>query len=59
MTEIEDWLTRHGLGKYAGVFVEQAITVAVLPDLTEQDIDRLGLPIGPRRQLIVAIPNRS
>jgi class 3 adenylate cyclase len=55
MTAIEDWLTRQGLGKYAGVFVEQAITIEVLPDLTEQDIDRLGLPIGPRRQLIVAI----
>ena len=55
MSDIEDWLTRHGLEDYSAVFVQQAITVKVLPDLTEQDVDRLGLPIGRRRELLVAI----
>ncbi len=55
MRNIEDWLTQQGLEEYSAVFVEQAITVKVLPDLTDQDVDRLGLPIGPRRELLVAI----
>ena len=40
---------------YSAVFLEQAITVKVLPDLTEQDVDRLRLPIGPRRSCCPAI----
>ena len=42
MTGIQDWLERHGLAKYAAVFAEHEITLEVLPDLTESDIDRLG-----------------
>ena len=55
MTGIEDWLERLGLEKYAAVFTEHEITLEVLPDLTESDIDRLALPTGPRRRLIIAI----
>lgn len=52
---MQDWLERFGLEKYAAVFVEHEITLDVLPDLTESDIDRLALPTGPRRRLIVAV----
>ena len=55
MTGIQDWLERHGLAKYAAVFAEHEITLEVLPDLTESDIDRLALPTGPRRRLMSAI----
>ena len=55
MTGIEDWLEQLGLAKYAAVFAEHEITPEVLPDLTEADIDRLALPIGPRRRLMSAI----
>jgi len=55
VTGIEDWLARLGLAKYAATFAEHQITLEVLPDLTESDIDRLGLPTGPRRRLIVAV----
>ena len=44
-----------GLEKYAAVFAEHEITLEMLADLTAPDIDRLALPTGPRRQLIVAI----
>ena len=55
MTSIQDWLEQHGLAKYAALFAEHEITLEVLPDLTESDIDRLALPTGPRRRLIAAV----
>lgn len=55
MTGILDWLERHGLEKYAAVFEAHEITLEELPHLTESDIDRLALPTGPRRRLMIAI----
>ena len=55
VTGIQDWLEEVGLEKYAAVFAEHEITLEVLPDLTAPDIDRLALPTGPRRRLMVAI----
>jgi class 3 adenylate cyclase/tetratricopeptide (TPR) repeat protein len=55
VTDVQDWLAQLGLEKYAGVFSEHEITLSVLPDLTEADIDRLALPTGPRRRLLLAI----
>ena len=59
VTSIRDWLEAVGLAKYAGVFAEHEITLEMVPDLTALDIDRLGLPTGPRRQLLVAIQRRG
>src|SRR5215470_11688461 len=55
LTGVQEWLSQLGLEKYAAVFAEHDITLDVLPDLTEGDVDRLGLPTGARRRLIVAI----
>jgi hypothetical protein len=55
VTSIGDWLERLGLEKYASVFAEHDITLEALPHLTEPDIDRLALPTGPRRRLVVAV----
>jgi class 3 adenylate cyclase/tetratricopeptide (TPR) repeat protein len=55
MTGIRDWLAELGLEKYAAVFAEHEITLEMLPDLTEADIDKLALPTGPRRRLMIAV----
>jgi len=55
VTGIQDWLVQLGLEKYASVFSEHEITLEILPHLTEPDVDRLALPTGPRRRLMVAI----
>ena len=55
MTGIAEWLQEVRLEKYAALFAEHEITLELLPDLTESDIDRLGLPTGPRRRLMVAV----
>ena len=55
MTDIQQWLGQLGLQKYGALFAAHEITFEVLPDLTESDIDRLALPTGPRRRLMLAI----
>jgi class 3 adenylate cyclase/tetratricopeptide (TPR) repeat protein len=59
VTDIHHWLTQHGLEKYVPVFAAHEITVADLPYLTTEDVDRLDLPTGPRRRLLTALKNRS
>jgi class 3 adenylate cyclase/predicted ATPase len=53
--DLADWLSRHGLGQYAQTFAEHDIDYALLPDLTEADLDTLGLSLGHRKTLLKAI----
>jgi class 3 adenylate cyclase len=55
MREIERWLIRIGLDQYGPLFVEQAIDLSVLPDLRNDDLKELGIPLGHRRRLLRAI----
>src|SRR5271155_4580913 len=55
MQEIADWLKTIGMSEYAGRFAENAIDVSVLPDLTDQDLEKLGVLLGHRRKLLRAI----
>ena len=54
-SSIEEWLERLDLGKYARVFAEEEIDEEVLSELTEDDLEKLGLPLGPRKKLLKAI----
>ena len=50
------WLEKLGLGQYAKCFAENDITVAILRDLTDQDLKELGVAsLGHRRELLQAI----
>ena len=40
---IADWLETLGLGQYAQRFVENRITVSILPDLADADLKELGV----------------
>ena len=40
MIEISAWLDHLGLGQYAAIFIENAIDLDVLPDLTDEDFER-------------------
>src|ERR1700730_9855695 len=51
------WLRSLGLEQYAAAFRESEIDVDVLPELTEADLEKLGLPLGPRRRILKAIAN--
>jgi len=54
-TDIKPWLEALGLGKYAAVFVDSEIEVDDLVYLTEDDLEILGLPMGPRKRLLGAV----
>jgi len=59
MTELSHWLEAIGLKKYQTILAENEIDFEVLPELTEQDLKELGLPMGPRKKLLKAIATLS
>ena len=54
-TDLTEWLGRHGLDQYAQTFAENNIEYSVLPDLTENDLKKLGVSLGHRKKLLRAI----
>jgi class 3 adenylate cyclase/tetratricopeptide (TPR) repeat protein len=53
--DIMVWLRSLGLEKYEPVFRENEIDADVLPELTELDFEKLGVPLGHRKRLLKAI----
>src|SRR5262245_43069664 len=54
-TDLAEWLGRHGLDQYTQTFAENNIDYSVLPDLTEDDLKKLGVSLGHRKKLLRAI----
>ena len=57
--DIVQWLEELGLGQYAQAFADNEIDFEILPDLTEDDLEKLGLPMGPRKKLLRAIDSHA
>jgi class 3 adenylate cyclase len=58
MQQIEDWLNKLGMSEYAQRFAENDIDFAILGDLTDQDLEKIGVAsLGHRRKLLRAIAN--
>ena len=55
MDGVPQWLDRLGLGRFAAAFAEQQIDLDVLTELTDEDLEKLGIPLGPRKKLLKAI----
>lgn len=56
MSDIQHWLERNGLGKYAAQFQDQDITPDLLPDLSDADLRELGIAsLGDRKRLLKAV----
>ena len=55
MQSLVDWLQQLGLERYAPVFAENEVDLEALRLLAEQDLQQLGLPLGPRKKLLKAI----
>jgi class 3 adenylate cyclase len=53
--EIAEWLYKLGMSEYAQRFAENRIDLSVLPDLTDQDLEKLGVVLGDRRKMLRAI----
>jgi class 3 adenylate cyclase/predicted ATPase len=54
MTDLQQWLRAIGLDQYAPVFADNGVDGEVLADLTEQDLEKLGIPVGHRKKLLKA-----
>jgi hypothetical protein len=58
MQQVAEWLQKLGLGQYAQRFAENDISFSILPDLTDQDLEKIGVAsLGHRRLLLRAMAN--
>ena len=55
MQQVADWLKKLGMSEYVGRFAENRIDFSVLPDLTDQDLEKIGVVLGDRRKMLRAI----
>ena len=53
--DLGEWLRGLRLGQYETAFHENGIDDEVLPDLTEVDLEKLGVLLGHRKRLLKAI----
>ena len=58
MQPIADWLEKLGLSEYAQRFADNDIDFTILRDLTDQDLEKIGIAsLGHRRKILRAIGN--
>jgi len=56
MQEVADWLKKLGMPEYAQCFVENDIDFTIVGDLTDQDLEKIGVAsLGHRHKLLRAI----
>jgi hypothetical protein len=55
MQQIADWLKELGMSEYAKRFAENDIEFDILPDLTDTDLEVLGVSLDHRRRMLKAI----
>src|SRR6187401_2843281 len=55
--DVGAWLRGLGLAQYEALFRDSEIEADVLVDLTESDLKKIGLPLGPRKRVLKAIAN--
>src|SRR5579859_1708134 len=55
MDDVSGWLAEIGLGQYAQLFSDNEVDGEVLVDLTEEDLDGLGIVLGHRKKILKAI----
>jgi class 3 adenylate cyclase len=58
MTDLRDWLRGNNFEQYADTFEANDIDLDILPELSERDLEQLGMSLGNRRRLLKAIATR-
>src|SRR5215475_8873663 len=53
--DVRDWLRGLGLSQYEQTFEDSKIDADVLADLTDGDLEKIGIPLGDRKRLLKAI----
>jgi class 3 adenylate cyclase/predicted ATPase len=55
MSDVARWLEELGLGEFGAVFADNKVEFEVLPELTNDDLREMDIPLGPRKLLLKAI----
>ena len=55
MSGLRDWLRGNNFEQYADAFEANDIDLDILPELSERDLEQLGVSLGNRRRLLKAI----
>jgi hypothetical protein len=55
MPDIGEWLDGIGMSEYRQLFSDNRIDFDVLPDIGEDDLKDIGIPLGHRKRLMRAI----
>ena len=55
MNELQRWLASVGLEQLAHLFQSNDVDMEVLADLTEADLEKIGVSLGLRRKLLKAL----
>jgi class 3 adenylate cyclase/predicted ATPase len=55
MSDIRQWLADLGLERYGDAFEREELTPANLPELSDDELKDLGLPLGPRKTILKAV----
>src|SRR5262249_59365266 len=53
--DVGGWLRSLGLRQYEALFRANEIDADIVPELTEVDLEKLGVPLGHRKRLLRAI----
>jgi class 3 adenylate cyclase/tetratricopeptide (TPR) repeat protein len=59
MSDLRDWLRKNRLEQYADAFEANDIDIDILSELTEHDLEKLGMSLGNRRRLVKAVAERA
>jgi hypothetical protein len=59
MSDLRGWLRKNKLERYADAFEAHDIDFDILSELTEHDLEKLGVSLGNRRRLVKAIAERA
>src|SRR5947208_17185318 len=54
MSDLKVWLDGLGLGSYFETLAKHDIDLSIAPELTDQDLEKIGLSLGHRRKFIAA-----
>ena len=54
-TDIAAWLRGLGLDRYVEVFRANDVDADILPELSDADLEKLGVSLGHRKKLLKAI----
>jgi class 3 adenylate cyclase len=53
--DVGGWLRSLDLERYEAAFRENEVDIGDIPGLTDADLEKLGIPLGPRKRLLKAI----